>query len=189
MHGRMDRHRWRGLSLINLSKPGVHKPLPSSYPWDQREDHMAASKEQLERGTPPNILFCYQEFSLLIFTVILSANNWNLKSHLNDLNLLTFFDCKVIDIFSPTRWMWHLWHLLLWPLYRRSRERLGVEHGQTSGTYPVSQAAFHFSPFWGYHSQLQVDLRLLLTLMTLMTWSDAHDDNDGQNDGLAGAVI
>ena len=53
MHGRMDRLRWRGLSLIDLSKPGVHKPLPSSYPWDQREDHMPASKEQLERGTPP----------------------------------------------------------------------------------------------------------------------------------------
>ena len=32
MHGRMDRHRWRGLSLIDLSKPGVHKPLPSFLP-------------------------------------------------------------------------------------------------------------------------------------------------------------
>ena len=44
---------------------------------------------------------------------------------------------------------------------------------------------FPFSCLRGCHSQLQVGLRLWLSLMTWSDELDEHDEQDAQNDGLA----
>ena len=87
-------------------------------------------------------------------------------------------------------WVWHLWHLLLCPHMwigsdkdRSSWERLGVKgiffQNRFTSRLPV------FPSHWGCHSQLQVGLRLWLSLMTWSDELDEHDEQNAQNDGLA----